>query len=217
MTIFKLQRVQTAAVSLFLALAAITNSIVAQERTTAPANLSVAGVKLGDRESAKAFLAAYQPRTSDGVPTYYFYNKYATSVMKLTAASFEDPYFVTGIEVFAVGKDYQDRHFYLNKIGYFETESGVFIGSRQSGRGMAASLIIGIPYPLGVNSVNPKDIVRKNGEPSARNKTGNVESLDYRVDTINLDGENASKFGYAAHFEFQKRRLQRYSITLLPK
>jgi hypothetical protein len=214
---FKSQRLLKIAVALFLTFSIKTIGILAQGPPTTPANLTVAGVKLGDRNSAKAFLAGYQPRTSDGFPTYYFYNKYATSVMKLTASSFEDPYFVTKIEVFAVGKDYKDRHFYLDNIGYFETESGIYIGSRQSGRGMAASLIIGIPYPLGVNSINPKDIVRKNGEPSERSKSGDAELLDYRLDTINLNGENVAKFGYAARFEFHKRKLQRYSIMLVPK
>ena len=215
MLILRSRHIQIAAITLFLAVSSITN-VVAQEVLTAP-DFTVSAVRLGDRPSAKAFLNGYQPRTDEGRPTYYFYNKYGTSVVKLTATSFDDPYFMTGIEVLDAGKDYKGSHFYLDKIGYFETESGIFIGSRQSRRGIAASLIIGIPVPLGVNSVHPNDVIRKKGEPSERRKSGDFESLDYRLETIDLDGENGAKFGYAAHFDFNKRRLMRYSIMLVPK
>jgi hypothetical protein len=190
---------------------------LAQQRVAGP-DLSVAGVKLGDRISGKAFLGKFQPRTSEGgTPSYYFYNKNANTVMKITAASFDDPYFVTGIEVFWVDKTYTNRHFYLDKIENFETESGVFIGSRQSGRGIAATLIIGSPMPLGVNHVSPKDILRRKGVPTSQSRNGKKETLDYHIESIDVNTQDALKFGYAAQYQFERGWLQRFSIKLLPK
>lgn len=125
---------------------------LAQEKNALP-ELSVAGVKLADRESAKAFLSGYSARkTDDGRAVYYFYNEYGTQVMKLTAASAEEPYFITEIEVFAVGKSYQTEHYVADDLGVFSTESNIFIGFKQS----ASSLLFGTS-----NKTGPKEIVRK--------------------------------------------------------
>ena len=188
--------------------------VSAQERTASP-DMSVAGLKLGDRESGKAFLSEYQPRMADGGPAYYFYNKNADTVMKVTVASDDDRFFVTGIEVFAVDEKYRSRHFQLDKIGHFITESGIFIGWKQSGKGIAATLIIGVPYPLGVNSIGQKEVVARFGEPQERKKTGDDETLDYRLASIVVPNAGGRSWGYTSHFEFHKHDLQRFSIKLV--
>ena len=205
--------ISTAAVILAFFVAAV--RIDAQARVFTP-DMSVAGVKLGDRVSAKAFLNGYQARTGEsGKPEYLFYNAHGTTVMKLTAASIEEPYFVTEIEVFAVGESYKNRHFYLEKVGHFVSESGVFIGFRQSGGGMAIALITGIPNLSRDNMIGPKDLVNKKGEPTTRNKVEEKETFDYKLDTIDIAGENAAKYGYAAQYYFSKNKLKRFSMKLI--
>ena len=136
--------------------------------------MSVAGLRLGDRESAKAMLSEYQPsRMTDDSPAYSFYNKNADTVMKVTASP-EDRFFITGIEVYAVDESYRTRHFQMENVAHFATESGVFIGWTQSGKGIAATLIIGVPYPLGVNSIGTKEIVKRYGEPTTRTRNGKI-------------------------------------------
>ncbi len=191
-------------------------AVPAQVKRPAP-DISVAGVKLGDRESAKAFLGEYQMRTDGGVPSYYFYNSRITSVLKLTAASFEDPYFVTEIEVYNVGKEYQQRHFVLDRIGTFATESGIFIGFRQKGKDLALAMIIGIPNVGRSNIIGPKDVVSRKGEPDERVKNGEEELFDYRVADFNLpNGDGKTSYRYSAHYRFYERKLNRFSIKIEP-
>lgn len=180
-------------------------------------DMSVAGLSLGDRESGKAVLAEYLPRTTESGPAYFFYNKNADTVMKVIAASPDDRFFVTEIEVYAVDESYRSRHFQMEKVARFATESGVFIGWHQSGKGIAATLIIGSPYPLGINSISTKDIIRRYGEPTARTKDGKVEALEYRLPATKLAAESAARYEYGASFEFRKGDLRRFSIRLIPR
>lgn len=192
---------------LFFLIALLSAIALAQNK---PMDQSVAGLRLGDRGSGKAFLSDFSPRMTEGPqPRYYFYNKNADTVMKVTAASAEDRYFITDIEVYAVDNTYRSRHYQLEKIAHFTTESGIFIGWKQSGKGIAATLIIGVPYPLGVSSVEPKTVITRFGEPTSRNKDKKAETLDYRRDT--------ASGVQTAHYEFRKGRLERFSIGLTPK
>lgn len=188
--------------------------VKAQEEKFQP-ELSVAGVKLGNRASAKAFLAGFVPTTGeDERPNFYFFNKFGTQVMKLTGASFDDPYFITEIEVFAVGKSYQKGHLLAEKIGYFMTENEIFVGYRQS---MTASLI-GIPNLARGSLIGPKDVVKKKGAPSERAKNGDRETVIYSLPNIELPDEKAEnktkQFGYYARYEFNKNKLKRFVLRI---
>jgi hypothetical protein len=216
MTIIKSHRLLYTAFT-FVFIFTVTAAYVDAQRPAMAPDLTVSGMRLGDRVSGKAFLENFQPRTDGGRPTYYFYDKYAATVMKVTAASFDDPYFVTEVEVFAVDESYRNRHFYLDKVGFFETESGIFIGTRQSARGIKMTMIFGSPIPLGMMSNGLKDILRKKGEPTERNKSGKDETMDYKIEAIDIGGESPTKYGYEARYEFNSRRLQRYSMKILPR
>ncbi|MGI8639317.1 MAG: hypothetical protein ACR2MG_05120 [Pyrinomonadaceae bacterium] len=187
-------------------------SVKAQESKAKP-ELSVAGIELGNREKAKTFLTpGYMPRKDeDGRPTYYFYNEWGSQVMKLTAASFEDPYFITEIEVFAVSEKYQERHFQAEDIKYFTTENGIFIGFKQS----AMYFIAGIKNMGSKNKFELKDVIEVKGEPGGRivkDEKRNV--ITYNLSNIKLPGENLVA-GYQASYEFYKKSLSRFSIKLI--
>lgn len=177
---------------------------LAQEKSE-KVDLSVAGVKLGDRVSAKAFLEGYSfRRGEDGRPNFLFYNKTGTEVLKLVSASAEDLYFITEIEIFTVGRSYQSRLYVAEKIDSFETENGIFLGLRQS----ATSLIFGIP-----NKIGPKDLIKKKGEPKARVKKEKREVLSYDLSGIEVASE-ADKFNYSASYEFYKSTLKKISLKI---
>jgi hypothetical protein len=182
---------------------------IAQEKPLEP-ELSVAGIKLGDRASAKTFLNGYSPRTDEGRPTFYFYNGYATQVMKLTGRSFEDPYFITEIEVFNVNESYQKKHFQAKKIDYFTTEKGIFIGYRQS----VASILL-FPGVSRNEIIGPKDVVKKKGEPTERIKAEDREIVIYQLAGVELPADGkTSVFDYFAKYEFFKNKLRRFSIKI---
>lgn len=189
-------------------------SVSAQEKNNLP-ELSVSKIRLGDRASAKGFLEGYSPRRQDdGRPAFFFYNKFGTQVMKLTAASVEDPYFIMEIEVFAVKKSYQTQHYVAEKIGFFQTEKKIFIGYQQS----AASMIIGLPGVSRNDIIGPKDVIKKKGEPTERVKTGDDEIVTYNLASIELPDENAanktSRFSYFARYEFYKNNLQKFTLKI---
>ena len=187
-------------------------SVKAQTSDTAP-EMSVAGIELGSRESAKAFLkSGYQPRVGkDGRPTYYFYNKWGSQVMKLTAASFDDPYFLTEIEVFSVGEKYQERHFQAEEVKYFETENKIFIGFKQS----TMYFIAGVKNKGSNNEITPKAVVEIKGEPSKRADTDkNREVLSYNIAEVKVPGAKMEA-DYQADYEFYKNKLKRFSIKLV--
>ncbi len=200
-------------VSLLFSLS-IAGTLSAQATAGVP-DMSVAGVKLGDRESAKKFLDGYQPRTDEGTCTYYFYNSRATSVLKLTSASLDEPYFITALEVYEVGDDYRNRHFVAEKFGRFLTESNVFVGYHQSGRDMAVSLLVGIPNLTRTNSIGPNDILKKKGRPLEHTTTGKVDLLRFQFDDIKVPDSTAA-FRYIAEYKFYKRELTRFSMKITP-
>ncbi len=187
-------------------------SVNAQTAKIAP-ELSVIGIELGNRESAKAFLTSgYQPRVGkDGRPTYYFYNKWGSQVMKLTAASFDDPHFLTEIEVFSVGEKYQERHFQAENIKYFETENGIFLGFKQS----AMYFIAGVKNAGSKNEITSKNIVQIKGEPTSRaDAEKNREVFSYNSSTVKISGEKTTA-NYQADYEFYKDKLKRFSLKLV--
>lgn len=199
----------------FILLALLFATATFAQKDSKPYDLSVAGVKLGDRESAKKFLEGFQPRTDDGKPTYYFYNSRITSVLKLTATSFEDPYFLTELEVFSVGESYQAKHFVAEKLGHFVSESGVFVGFRQSGGGLALALMVGVPNVARNNKLGPKDIVKMKGEPIEQKTDGETVIYDYRSDDLKLPGSDVN-YKYTAKYQFRNKSLKRFSMQIEP-
>jgi hypothetical protein len=187
----------------------------AQEKSVTP-DLSVVGVKLGDRASGKAFLADFQARRdADGRPIYYFYNKFANQVMKLTGASLEDRFFITEIEVYKVNKTYTAIHFHADKIAYFKTEKDIFIGYKQS----TASMITGIPNIDGKDMTGPKTVIKKLGEPTEDVKTDEKERLVYSLPNIEIADETSktNKFSYSAQYEFSEGKLKRFTLSIANK
>ena len=177
-------------------------SALAQEKP----DMSVAGVKLGDRASAKAFLEGYSWRVGeDGRPVFLFFNKPGTEVLKFVSASAEDLYFITEIEIFTVGRSYQSRLYIAEKFDSFETENGIFLGLRQS----AASVLFGV-----ANKIGPKDLVKKKGEPKARVKKDKRDVLSYDLSGIELANET-NKYNYSANYEFYKSTLKKITLKIL--
>lgn len=177
--------------------------------------ISINGIKLGDRVSAKAFLEKYAPTTDEtGRPIYYFYNDPGTQVLKLTAESFEDPYYLVEIEVYGVGENYRRSHYYLKDTNFFITESKIFIGYRQS----VASMIIGIPNVSRGDMIGPNDLAKRKGEPTERTKDGEKEILTYNFPELELVDENNVKrsFNYTATYQFIRKKLRKFSFKITP-
>jgi hypothetical protein len=185
------------------------------EKSSAP-EMSVVGIRLGDRASAKTLLSEYVPTTDEnGRPAFYFYNSYADQVMKVTSAAADDLYFVTEITVFGINDSYQRKHFQLKKTTHFITESKIFIGWRQS-----VSSVLLFPGLSDSEQISPKNLVKKKGEPNARFKEGKQEIVAYNlpaVETTDEAGENKTKqFSYAASYEFYKNKLTKFSLKIAP-
>lgn len=190
------------------------SAVRAQQKQRPAPDTSVAGLQLGDRVSGKAFLGIYQPRTDeDNLPKYYFYNGQGTTVMKITAASVEDPYFVTEIEVFRVGELYQKRHFFLKDLGHFVTESGIFIGFRQKAGNLALAMIVGVPNIGRSNIIGPNDVVRRKGEPDSRAVKDKEETFEYHADSLTVGDSN---YKYSANYRFHDRKLWQFVLKLEP-
>lgn len=204
--------------SIFILL--VLSFVSAQSQTAAP-ELSVSGFRLGEEiENAKR-LQNYSPRydAETGQPKYFFYNEYGTQVLALTAMSKERPFLLVGIEVFAVGKSYQQKHFQLKETAFFVSESGFFIGEKPS----ATSMIFAV-----ANVTGTKDVIAKKGTPSADEKTDKVRTLSYRVNVsgeiagqtqfreTSLNAPSAPDFSqfYKAEYRFVKNRLQRFSFFI---
>lgn len=176
--------------------------------------MSVVGIELGNRESAKKYLlAGHVPRVEeDGRASYYFYNEWGTQVMRLTVASVEDPYFITEIEVFAVGKSYTKRHYQDKENGLMMTENGIFIGFRQT----AMNLIVGVKNAGKANTIGPGNVVKIKGEPKERIKPEeDREILTYEIPNIKLADEKTAD--YTASYEFYKKKLKRFSLKITPQ
>lgn len=187
-------------------------SILSQTPAAKP-ELSVAGFRLGDEDAAKKILQSYSPRYDNELsqPKYFFYNEYGTQVMAITCYSKERPFLVVGIEVFAVGESYQNKHFQMKGINSFVSESGFFIGAKPS----ATSLIFAVP-----NVTGAKNVIKNLGTPETDEKSDkNVRVLRFRSNEIKeLKTSEAVKginFGaYTAQFRFVKDRLRRFSIAV---
>ncbi len=184
-----------------------TDSISAQENRNLP-EMNVAGVQLNDEKSGKAFLSKYAPRTGEnGQPVYYFYNKYATEVLKLTAFSDKQPHLIVSAEVYLVGKTYREQHFQINETASFATESNFFVGVRQS----AKSLLFGI-----AEKTDTEKVVKLKGKPDDVVKTENRETLTYKLSDVESmrDGRSVKIPRYVAVYEFYKDKLKKISISI---
>lgn len=190
----------------------ISASSSAFSQTSHP-DLSIAGFRLGDEEAAKNVLQNYSPRYDNelGQPKYFFYNGYGNQVMSITAYSKERPFLVVAVEVFAVGESYQKKHYQLEDINSFTTESGFFIGARSS----AKSVIFG-----GADFTGPKEIIKKKGKPEADENSGKVRTLRYKFSEVNDLKTQETKlkeinFGsYTAEYRFNNNKLSRFKIAV---
>ena len=185
-------------------------SAVSTFSQTAKPELSVAGFRLGDEDATKSKLQGYSPRYDNELsqPKYFFYNEYGNQVMTITCLSKERPFLVVGIEVFAVGESYQNKHFQMKGVNSFVSESGFYIGEKPS----ATSLIFAVP-----NVTGAKNVIKKLGAPEGDEKgEKNVRTLRYRLSEVKeLAATNAVNFGaYTAQFRFVKNRLRRFSIAV---
>lgn len=189
--------------------------------------LSVSGFRLGgDEEMAKKLLNNYAPRYDNegSQPKYMFYNEYGNQVMSVTAYSKERPYLIVSIEVFAVGKSYQNKHYQMRDKSFFETESAFFIGARQS----ASSMIFGA-----ANTTGPKEVIKKKGAPDEDEKTDKMRVLRYRfsrtsepeTQKVKLNDETSKSSttnnfkspvfaAYTAEYRFVKNELRRFMISI---
>jgi hypothetical protein len=120
---------------------------------------------------------------------------------------------ITAIEVFGVDDTYTKRHFVADKLGHFVTESGLFIGFRQTGSGLALALIVGVPNIARNNMIGPKDVVKIKGEPAERTKNGKVETIKYKIDGVSVDGK---PYEYASRFEFYGKEMTRFELRIDP-
>ncbi|MBK7704515.1 MAG: hypothetical protein IPJ30_01760 [Acidobacteria bacterium] len=178
--------------------------------------MSINDVKLGDRASARAFLTTYLPTTDEqGRTAYYFYNDLGKSVLKLTAASFDDPFMIVEIEVFTVGTSYQKAHNYLEKVGHFVTESKIFVGFKPS----VAAAIIGVPNLARDSRVGPKDLIKKKGEPTKRATENERDVYIYEIADVEITDEKGvkSKFDYTGRYEFRDKKLKRFVLAVSSK
>ena len=197
-------------------------SFASAQAQTAQPELSVSGFRLGDETENAKRLQSYSPRydAETGQPKYFFYNEYGTQVLSLTALSKERPFLLVGIEVFAVGKTYRERHYQLKDTGFFVTESGFFIGEKPS----ATSMIFAV-----ANVTGTKDVIGKKGTPTADEKDDKTRTISYRINAsgetssgqaqfkeASLDSTNAqnsSEF-YKSEYRFVKNRLRRFSFSI---
>lgn len=189
------------------------SGINAQNNVKTTPDITVAKIELGNRQKAKDFFAkGYSPRKGDdGRPEYYFYNEFGTEVMKVVGASFDDANFITEIEVFAVGRSYQNKHFYLKDTSYFTTESDIFIGYRQS----IASMLT-FPGVTRRDIIGPKDVIKSLGEPATRTAPEkDREVFIYQIPNVKVAGEYG-EFDYEAQYKFYKRKLKRFSLKIIP-
>lgn len=176
--------------------------------------MSVNGIKLGDRTSARSFLTTYLPTTDDqGRASYFFYNDLANQIWKLTAASFDDPFMIVELEVFTVGASYQKPHNQLQKVGSFVTESKIFVGKK----GSVASAILGDALASDTR-VGPKSLVKKKGEPTRRAAEGERNVMIYEVPNIEIADEKGekSRYDYTGRYEFRDNRLKRFVLSIRP-
>jgi hypothetical protein len=197
-------------------------SFASAQAQTAQPELGIGGFRLGEETENARRLQNYSPLydAETGQPKYFFYNEYGTQVLSLTALSKERPFLLVGIEVFAVGKFYQQKHFQLKDTAFFVSESGFFIGEKPS----ATSMIFAV-----ANVTEAKDVIGKKEAPSADEKNGKTRKLSYQVSVSgestveqaqfkeaslnSTAAQNYSQF-YKAEYRFVKNRLQRFSFSI---
>lgn len=197
------------------------SSIAAQAQSVSP-ELSVSGFRLGEETENAKRLQNYSPRYDGetGQPKYLFYNEYGTQVLSLTALSKERPFLLVRLEVFAVGKSYQHKHYQLKDTGFFVTESGFFIGERPS----AASMLFAV-----ANVTEAKDVIGKKGAPQSDEKDGKARTISYRLNAAGESVAGQAQFKkasldsppaptsagfYQAEYRFVKNRLRRFSFSI---
>ncbi len=210
-----------ASFAFFILLAFAGSSAFAQTAGFTP-ELSVEGFRLADDETAsRAVLQNYSPRYDNETnqPKYFFYNEYGNQVLSVTAHSKEHPYLIVAVEVFAVGKSYQKKHYQMKDKSFFTSESGFFLGRRPS----ATSMLFAAP-----NMTGPKEIIKKKGTPSADEKLEKTRTLIYQfssaknansskaeMQNIKLNNAPAPVFGsYRAEYHFVKNELRRFVIKI---
>jgi hypothetical protein len=165
-----------------------------------------------DEEKVKAMMPGYSPRYDNerNQPKYFFYNAHGNEVMAITAHSKERPHLIVGIEAFFVSESYQNKHYQMKNVTSFMTESGFFIGYRQS----VTSLVFAVPH-----TTQPQEVISKKGKPEADEKSGKIRTLHYRFDSVNeLSAAKTNlkdvKFGaYKAEFRFAHKKLSRFNIS----
>lgn len=187
-------------------------SVSAQEAKIAP-EMSVAGIRLNDEASAKAFLGNYSSRRDEkNRPVYFFYNSEGTEVFKLTAFSEAKPFLLVAAEVFSVGESYKDRHYVLQDKAVFPTESGFYVGEHQS----AKSLLFAIR-----EITRPGNLVKKKGKPTEDVKEEKKQTITYKFDesVFSANDEKMKISNYTAVYEFRNKMLKRFKleIELVPK
>ncbi|HEX8639075.1 MAG TPA: hypothetical protein VF692_13485 [Pyrinomonadaceae bacterium] len=195
-------------------------SVAFAKAQTARPELSVSGFRLGEETENAKRLQSFSPRYDEetGQPKYLFYNEFGTQVLSLTALSKERPFLLVRIEVFAVGKSYQQKHYQLNDTGFFVTESGFFIGERPS----ATSMLFAV-----ANVTGAKDVIGKKGSPQSDEKEGKARTISYRLSVAGesvaeraqfketaLGSTSASTEFYKAEYLFVKNRLRRFSFSI---
>jgi hypothetical protein len=210
-------RVFSVSFSLFILL--VFSAVAAQAKSASP-ELSVSGFRLGEESENAKRLQNFSPRFDEqtGQPKYLFYNEYGTQVLSLTAHSKERPFLLVGIEVFAVGKSYQQKHYQLKDTAFFVSESGFFIGERPS----ATSLLFAV-----ANVTGAKDVIAKKGAPQSDEKDDETRTISYRVDAAGKPSAGQVQFKemalglslasgefYKAEYRFVKNRLRRFSFSI---
>lgn len=185
----------------------------AQESVGTP-ELSVVGIELGNRESAKKYLVpGFSPRIGeDGKASYYFYNEWGTQVMRLTATSADDRFLITEIEVFSVSKKYRSRHYQDTENGLMLTENGIFIGFRQS----AMHLFVGIKNAGKKNTITPDGLIDIKGNPVRRETDENgLDVLTYELTAVQVK-DFETELNYTGSFQFKKKKLVRFTLKISP-
>ena len=204
-------------ISFFILL--VFSNIAAQAQSALP-ELSVSGFRLGEEAENAKRLQKFSPRYDEqtGQPKYLFYNEYGTQVLALTALSKERPFLLVRLEVFAVGKFYQQKHYQLKDTAFFVTESGFFIGERPS----TTSMLFAV-----ANVTGEKDVIGKKGAPHSDEKDDKTRTIFYRFNTAGdtvsggaqfkeaaLGAASISTEFYKAEYRFIKNRLRRFSFSI---
>ena len=98
----------------------------------------------------------------------------------------------------------------LKKLNTFSTESGIFIGFKQS----AMYFIAGVKNAGSKNEIRVKDVIDMKGEPDNRTtKEDKREVIVYNIPGVQLPDNNL-KADYQASYEFHKNSLRKFTVKL---